>query len=179
MKVITVLHAQKVEDDMAKTPVEIHANPTLSVKGLVNIHGLVEQIRAKGPYIAIYSSRLARALDTASILALALDMDIETIKGLGQHSNRDASGDYCYPGHESETVVEWKNQAVKALLDLQERHGSNDTILIVSHRPSVGGIVAHTKSIEDKTGIMEIVLAKGFGPILEFEVSGDEITLIR
>lgn len=177
MKVIAVLHGQKAEEGTASLPVELRSNPTLSVNGLAGIHDLVEQIKTKGPYVAVYSSRLARALTTASIFGLALDMDIQTVKKLGQHSNRDASGDWFYPGFEGETVVDWKNQAVSALFDLQKRHGADDTILVVSHRPSVGGLVAHTKGIEDEKGIMDIVLGK-FGPVVEFEVRDDKITLV-
>lgn len=176
MKVVAILHGKKVEEGMTDKPSALRSNPNLTVDGLVGIHNLVEQVRAKAPYAAIYSSRLTRALDTASVLALALDMDIQTVKKLGQHCSRDAGGDCFYPGFEGETVVDWKNQAVSALLDLQKRHSPDDTILVVSHRPSIGGLVAHTKGIEDENGIMGIVLGK-FGPIVELEVNDGKITL--
>lgn len=178
MKVVAVLHGRKIEEGMTDKPAELRSNPNVSIDGLVSIHGLVEQVKAKGPYAAIYSSRLTRALDTASILALAMDMDIQTVKNLGQHCSRDANGDCFYPGHEGETVIEWRDQALKALRELENRHGANDTILVVSHRPSVGGLVAHAEGITDAKAIMEIVTGK-FGPIVDFEINDGVITLTQ
>jgi broad specificity phosphatase PhoE len=179
MKVVAILHGKKAEQGITDKPAAIRSNPNLSVEGIVGVHALVEQVKAMGPYVALYSSRLARALDTASIFALALNMDIRTVKELGQHSSRDANGDCFYPGFEGETVIEWRDQAIKALLILNQRHSADDTVLVVSHRPSVGGLIAHTRGITDEPAIMDIVMNTS-GPIVEFNVDDQgKITLIE
>lgn len=167
MRIVAVFHGQKVEG-IADKPAEIAVNPTLTVAGMEKIQALVPKIRELGPYYGLYSSRLARALDTASVLALALDENIQTAKGLGQHANLDGGIKTYYPGHEGESFKQWQEQALNALHEIWERIGHeigvtvryDRNVLMVSHRPSIGGLVAAAKGISDEKGIESVVMDK-------------------
>ena len=171
MKIVAVFHSDKVEG-VTDLPAELGANPPMNLKGMAKIHGLVDTIRTLGPYAGMYVSRLARALDTASMIAMALDTDFVTVKGLGQHGNKDGDTVIMYPGCESESFDTWQKNAVKTIGTIEVCHGgygddSDVTVLIVSHRPVIGGLVAFAKGITDSAGIKAIVVdpatsAKGY-----------------
>jgi broad specificity phosphatase PhoE len=142
------------------------------------ILGLSEAIRELTP-TACYSSRLARALDTASVLANELDLEIKTIKGLGQYANKDGQDVHYYPGHEKEGMVEWQDQAVEALCQIATHHGVDEVVLIVSHRPSITGMVGHAKGIHDKDGLNKLIADPEVvgKPFVVLEVRGREVVI--
>lgn len=158
MRIVAVVHGQKVEGLVGKPP-EIAVNPTLTMAGMEKVHELVEEIRPFAPFAACYSSRLARALDTASVLCLAFDLDLQTMKDLGQYANKDGETVVFYPGHEKENYRTWQEEAGKAVKEISKQHAAIDTVLMVSHGPIIGGIIAYTKDIrtEDKATLRKII----------------------
>lgn len=178
MKIVAVFHGAKVEG-MAGRPTKIGANPPMTVDGMQKILALVPTIAAEGPYTSAYCSRLSRAMDAASILALELDMDFETMKDLGQHGNKDGSDVIMYPGNEGENMSDWQRQggrAISKLFDLQAK-----TVLIVSHRPIIAGLVAAARGVYDIDGLNAIVndpalTKKGY---VVFECDDGKLTVVE
>lgn len=180
MKIVAVFHGEKVEG-VSSELAPIRSNPTMTVKGMESIQALVPAIAEHGPFAAIYTSLLARALDAASVLALALGIPgLSGLDVLGQHANKDGGDVIFYPGHEGEDVMTWQEQGLAAVGILRNRYGSQATLLVVSHRPIIGGIVAAAHGISDKAGIHGVVtnpnlIANGF---VVFEVEGNTIRVV-
>lgn len=172
MKIVAVFHADKNEEGLADEPREIAANPNLTLRGMEKTHQLVESIRPFGPFTACYSSRLARALDTASILCLAFGLDLQTLEGFGQHANKVGDEIVYYPGHEEENFLFWQKEAIAAFRHIIARHKAEETILVVSHRPSLAGVVAWIEGIEDEEAIKRIANNPAFAEkgFIVFEV---------
>lgn len=156
MKIVVVLHGEKAEGLFGHCSIEIAANPPVTPNGMEQILELVPAIKAEGPYDAMYVSRMSRALGSASVLALALDLDFETMALLGQHANKEGSEVFFYPGHEGEGYGTWQRDGVAAIDKILKRHGPNANILVVSHRPIVGGLIAHTRGVTTEKGIYQI-----------------------
>ena len=152
MKAIMVFHGNKVEG-LGLNPVEIKANPPMTLDGMAKILDLVPEVQGMNPG-RIYCSRMARALNTASVFSLELDLDIQTKSKLGQHGNRDGQEDIFYPGHEGEDLVKFQADGVEALREIYNEIPEKDaTVLVVSHRPTICGVVAHTADVHDNRGI--------------------------
>lgn len=162
LKIVAAFHDKKVEG-IIELPAAIAANPTLSITGMQNVQDkLLPKIQELGPFHAMFCSRMARALDTASVLAMAMDLDFDTIKGLGQAGNLDKNSEgvptvVAYPGHEDDNALTWQSDAIEALQEIDEMMDGVGTILIVSHRPVIGALVAYAQGITDITGIDAIV----------------------
>ena len=158
MKIVAVFHGKKVEGvDVTKRMAAIAANPPLSMDGMEKIRsGLLQKIQTIALFDAIYSSRMARALDTASVIAMALNMEIQTIGELGQKGNLDSGQVIAYPGFENDDELTWQSCGLRAIAQIwmKERVG---TILIVSHRPIIAGLIAAAKGINNKAGIKNIL----------------------
>ena len=180
MKIVAILHTEKVEGLLEK-PVEIAVNPTLTVNGMEKIRSIAHTLWDLGPFDACYSSRLARALDAASVLCLAFDLDLQTLKDLGQYANKDGDTIAYYPGHEKEGFEQWQKMAVRAIEEIHARHEETDTVLAVSHGPVIAGLIAHTKNIRDKAGIKQILdnLRSEAQQYVVFEVNGDGIKVAK
>ena len=168
MKIVAVFHGAKVEGLQGLNS-RLGANPPMTMTGMSNILDLVPILKTLGPFDFMYVSRLARALDAASIIALELDMDFETKRELGQFGNKDGSNVIMYPG-----LV-----AIDEIWDEIDEVSSEDTILIVSHRPIIGGLVAACQEIEDEDGIKAVVndpslTEKGY---VIFRYNGRKLTL--
>jgi broad specificity phosphatase PhoE len=171
MRFVMVFHGPKAEE--LSGPVEVRVNPPLTIAGMNKIFSLVPAVRQHAPFAGFYSSRLARALDTASILALELNQDFATSGLLGQYANKDGNDVIFYPGSEKEGFVEWQQSGLNAVAKLWHRHKDadpNGTILVVSHRPIIGGIIAAIQGVKDKDAINKIVndpsiAEKGFAVI--------------
>ena len=180
-RITMVFHCQKVEG-LLGYPLELGANPPMTMEGMEKIHRLLPALNENGPYDGgvIYCSRLARALDTASILGLHYNMDIQTMKELGQNGNLDGNNVIMYPGCEGESYSHWQSIGVAALRKIAQSKWTFS--LAVSHRPVIGGIVAFTKGITDKNGIAAVVgdktlTAKGY-VVFEVEELGGKITMV-
>lgn len=162
LRIIAVFHEKKAGNVIELNPA-IAANPTLSIDGMQNTQDkLLPKIKELGPFAGIFTSRMARALDTASVLALALDLDIMTVKGLGQAANldRNTQGEtvvVAYPGFEEDSYGEWLQGAIEALDDINDEMCGSGNILIVSHRPVIGAMVAYAEGITSPTDIEAIV----------------------
>lgn len=154
-RIVMVFHEKKVKMDDG-LPVRTWVNPTLSVEGMTKVLDLVPVIGALGPFNAMFCSRLARALDTASVLALELDVDFETMPRLGQYGNKEGEKVQFYPGYEDDGYVDWQDDGFNALLDIADQCKGGKA-LVISHRPVIGGIIAHVRGITDEAGIKAIV----------------------
>lgn len=156
MIVLAVFHGEKVSGLVeAGFPCEVVANAPVTAGGMDQIFGLVKQIREYCP-VALYCSRLARAAGSASVLAIELDLDFQSMKELGQHGSKDGTLVCYYPGYEHESYVTWQLQGIRALSELYGHHKA-DTIVIVSHKPVIGGLIAYTRGISDEEGVMAVV----------------------
>lgn len=177
--VVAVLHGRKAESIIG--PDELRANPPLTPEGALGIHGLVPGVEAFGPFSAIYSSRLSRALATASLFAMAFKLDIMTMELLGQPANKDGKDVIAYPGYEGQDLPDWQDGGVRALQNFEDGILAGEKILVVSHRPVVGGIIAHTKGIHDLAGLNGIVNDPMLAPrgFVVFSVDGKDIKLIQ
>ena len=181
MKIVAVFHGAKVEGLQGLNS-RLGANPPMTMTGMSNILDLVPILKTLGPFDFMYVSRLARALDAASIIALELDMDFETKRELGQFGNKDGSNVIMYPGHEADGYKNWQSDglvAIDEIWDEIDEVSSEDTILIVSHRPIIGGLVAACQEIEDEDGIKAVVndpslTEKGY---VIFRYNGRKLTL--
>lgn len=165
MRLIVVRHCAKVEGLIGK-PAAIAANPPPTMEGMEETHThLVEQLRQFAPYRACYSSLMARALGTASVLALGLG--IETIngrRGLGQHANKDGERVIYYPGCELETFDVWQENALFTLAELHLKHQADDTILLVTHLPVIAGLIAWTHGLAREDQIENIAKSISHNP---------------
>jgi broad specificity phosphatase PhoE len=142
VKIVAVFHGAKVEGLKGK-PAEIGANPPMTVDGMEKILQLIPAIRAEGPFDGAYCSRLARACDAASVLAIELNLNFQMVAELGQHGNKDGGNVIMYPGHEGEDMVTWQSDGLAAIKKLWENGGHDSTYLVVSHRPIIAGLVGH------------------------------------
>ena len=159
MRVVAVFHGDK-QDTQPIMRSEIRANPPMTALGMQHIFTkLLPKVRDLGPYHGpIYCSRMARALDTASVLALALDMDIESLKSAGQMGSKDAGGVVYYPGHEADkNVYDWRDQFELSLQRIGIYRDYIGPALMVSHRPMIGSLIAHLQGINDDEGIRSVV----------------------
>ncbi len=156
MLIVAVFHDEKVSVG-TDYPDEIRANPTMSVTGMGNILKRVSKIAAEGAFDAFYCSRVARALDTASVIALELDLDFKTMRELGQFANKDGDDVVFYPGHDEDNCVSWQQDGLNAFGQIAAMHEHDARVIVVSHRPILGGIVAHIRRIRDEVGIKAVV----------------------
>jgi len=67
--IVAVLYPSKEPYD-PNDPIELQVNVPLSEEGRRQAYALIEPIRALGPFDALCSSPLIRALETASIVGL-------------------------------------------------------------------------------------------------------------
>lgn len=147
-KICMVFHDAKVED-VTRYPKVLGANPPMTMDGMENLLHLLPVIRRFGPYHVLYCSRMARASDAASVFANFYDLDFHSMEELGQKANLDkASGEVIYyPGCEQQDYVYWQQSGVRAMRKISTAHLKQTNVLVTSHRPVIGGIVAHTKGI--------------------------------
>lgn len=188
MKIIAVFHSDKVEG-LDGLPPEIAANPPMTIEGMKKIHALVPVIKKEAPTIFhIYCSCLARALDAASIIALAYKCIFHVDESLGQYANKDGGTVIAYPGHEGEGYEEWQQSALSFLAYFDEDRKDKDVcpleeidIIVVSHRPIIGGLVAATLGItgadEIKTIVNDPKLTDGGYRVFEYD--GKNLTLVK
>lgn len=160
MKIIAVFHGAKVEC-LETVRQEIGANPPMTVPGMGQILELVPTIKAWGPFQAAYCSLVARAMCTMSVLAMALGIkQVACIQELGQFGNLDQGRVIPYPGHESDDELTWQWNGKLAwvrIWDACGKYGLAQNVLLVSHRPIIGALVALRDGITDKKGIAKIV----------------------
>jgi broad specificity phosphatase PhoE len=141
---------------------EVASNPTLTFEGMSRVHGIVPVLRMLGRFDALFSSRMARALDTASVLALAFNLEIRTISGLGQHANMEGGKVVRYPGYEDEGISTWQRQGISAIEQIFHLSRDAETVLAVSHRPVIAGIVCSLQGIRDPQKIKQIAEDQSF-----------------
>ena len=161
IRIIFIPHGEKAKGD-ATMDGQVRMNPPMTMPGMQAIYNQVlPLVHNLGPYASMWCSRLGRALCTASILAVELDMDFATMDELGQYANSDSVGDVYGRGHEGENELSWQHQALTALdkIYLQAQHG--DTVLVVSHRPILAGLVAAARGIYDLDSVHAILYDKG------------------
>lgn len=171
MKITAVLHFEKASGFIDSESAELAANPSLSYKGFQQALGAAQLIEALGPYDGMFSSRLARALDTASVLAMHLNMDFQTMAGLGQAGNKEGDKIVMYPGFENFSFLGWQKDALSVLEEL-ELNGYNN-ILIVSHRPIIGALIAYAQGITSEEEIAKKVNNTGKESVFQFDyISG-------
>lgn len=164
MKIVAVFHDDKVEGLAGEDP-RLGANPPMTMAGMRKGLALLPEICDIGEILdgfdACYSSRLARALDMASVLIGELNLDLETVNELGQWANKDGDQVIYYPGHEKENLCTWQRDALTALDIIWRRQrqivADGGLALVVSHRPIIGGWVGHTRGITDEAGLVKLV----------------------
>ncbi len=181
LKIVAVFHASKVVG-LGGSLDAVAANPPMTIDGMEEIHKILPAIEAYGPFASMYCSRLARAGDAASVIATAFDMDYQTIKKLGQHANMDGKILRYYPGFEKDNFLTWQADGIEALKSLAGKHGRRgETVIVVSHRPILGGVVAHCQGAKSPEEVYATVcdqatVGKGFRI---FEVTYDSIKLLE
>jgi broad specificity phosphatase PhoE len=168
MKVTAVLHFDKAAGFIDSSSAELAANPGLSYKGFKDALSICQRLELLGPFDGMFVSRLARALDTASVLAMYLNMDFQTMFGLGQAGNKEGDKIVMYPGFENSCFTGWQNNALSSLEELA-LHGYGH-VLIVSHRPIIWSLCAYAQGITTEEEISALVM-KGFSDesIYQFE----------
>jgi hypothetical protein len=160
MKIIAVFHQDKIVG-VTGCKKSIGANPPMAIAGMEKIDALIPTLRELGPYNGmLFTSRMARAADAASVLAMEFDLDFRSIKGLGQAGNLDNGVVIPYPGYENDGPIEWQRDGLEAFADIYLMTDENDTALAFSHRPIIGALVALCKGIVDANGINAIVQDK-------------------
>ncbi len=177
VRVIAIPHGDKV-NGLAGESAEIIVNPTLTISGMRKIQALVTAIVRFGPFWRGYVSRFARALDTISVIALALDLDFETIRELGQYASKDGAEVVYYPGHETDDMQTWQGNGMFSLVQIEQRAPEGSTVLVASHRPIIGGLLAHCRGLHDVESVTKTVI--GMDPsrsFYVFEVNKGIITL--
>lgn len=100
LKIIAVFHSDKIEG-LDGFPIEIAANPPMTIEGMKKIHELVERMASEGlleKIEGLFCSTMARALDTASVFSLKLKQPIISFDTLGQHANKDGAKVLFLPG---------------------------------------------------------------------------------
>jgi broad specificity phosphatase PhoE len=175
MKIVAVFHGEK-RMRLGNYPPEIAANAPLTVKGMRQMQRLVEKLRPLGPFVAAYSSRPTRAVDSASVVCMALDLDFKTMKELGQHASGQKGKVIAYPGYENEWYADWQSRAIEAVQEIARKHKEDDVVLVFTHRPIIAGLVCHTKGITDEGEIRKLALTPQFsrrGYVI-FEVNKEE-----
>ena len=179
MRMVFVFHAAKSEVP-TDAPTEIRANPPATIKGMREVQELVEKLRKFAPFAALYASRLARATDTASILALAFDLDFSSLKELGQHASRSGNESVYYPGCEDETYATWRDGALKAIEQIRERHYDKGTVLVVSHRPIIASLMMASLGISNPDVIRKLARSADFPtkPFVVIDFDGQNITIV-
>jgi len=155
MKVITMFHQDKASG-LGEFGDLVASNPSLTPKGSVQSVELAKLVQNFVPFASCYCSRLARTAGTLSAVCLALDMDFQSIKELGQHASKDGDAIYTYPGFEGQAFVQWQEDGVRALRRIRSWHDEGDTVLVCSHRPVLAGVACHTRGITDASKIREL-----------------------
>ena len=166
MRIVLVFHGLP-KANFVSPLAEISANPTLTFEGMSKVHSLVPELRALGSFDALFSSRMARATDTASILSVVFDLENHTLKGLSLYANKEGDEVVYYPGHEGENFGTWRKAGLAALETIFEACRPGETALAVSHRPVIAAIVCAAKGITDHKKIKALAddpgfVAKGF-----------------
>lgn len=164
MKVAIVLHQDKATG-LQGYPQELGANPPMTMDGLMKILSIIPALKALGPFLAMFVSRMCRACDAVSVLAMSFDMDFCSINGLGQAGNLDSDGTVIpYPGHESDGPAEWQRDGLDALEEIWDimDDDRDSTVLAVSHRPIVGALIAAATGVFDPEGINAVVQDKSW-----------------
>lgn len=179
MKIVAVLHTEKVEGLLEK-PAEIAVNPTLTVNGMEKAHEFTKTLRLLGPFAGCYCSRLARTSDIASVFCLALDLDFQTMKGLGQYASKEGDTIVYYPGHEKESFHEWQQGAVQAVEEIYKKHVQTDTVLLLAHGPTVAGLIGQARAIYSNDALKQIVrdLRSRDQKFVTFEMDNNGIRII-
>lgn len=178
MRVVVVLHKEK-EEGLGKYGAKVAANAPLSLKGFLEAHELIPGLEPYGPFAAIVCSRLARTSEMVSVYALHFDVEFSSRKELGQHASKDGDEVFFYPGCEDEYYAYWQKNAVQFFKEelgaLAKALGDEATILIVTHRPIVAGLLCYLKGSSDEAEMK--ALARGSEIFKKdfyvFEVSGD------
>lgn len=181
MRLITVVHGDKVEG-LNNEPLEIAANPSLTIEGMKKILSLLAELKPFKPFSECYSSYAARALDTASVLCLACNLDLWTMRELTAHSNKDKNRILYYPGysHENENFTTLQDQAVKAAHKIWIEHEDKANVLAVTHGPHIAGLIGRANGVNDEAGLGEILKdfrssTKGF---VVFEIQAGSIKTV-
>jgi len=179
VKIVAVFHKDKLLG-LGDKGAAIAANPPLTVVGKVEAHELALALKNQGPFSAIYASRLDRALGTASALSLILDVDIHTIKGLGQHGSKDGSIVYMYPGYEEEGYLDWQEKGVEAFRKIALQHGTDEVVIVVSHRPVLAGIALATRGVRDPEQIKALAIDPNFSKrgYVVFDIDIDDTLVV-
>lgn len=109
---------------------------------------LVKLLRPYGPFVVCYSSLFTEAIAS---LCLAFGLDPQILKGLGQTS---------------------QEETMAAFRQIISQHKNKETILVVSDRSSLAGVVAWVEDIQEEAAIKGIVHNKEFCKkrLLVFEV---------
>lgn len=185
IRVVAVFHGDKADGLSADLPLEVRVNPPMTPEGMSKIFALAEKIEKYGPFDGMYCSRLARALDTASILALKFGLDFQTVAKLGQHANKDADGVIYYPGHEGESFIHWQQDGINVLGGICLRYTfSGGNIIVVSHRPVIAGFVAASQG---STGDEDVLSGIANDPkltvngfvVFDFNTQNGKLTLVE
>ena len=132
-----------------------HADVPLNERGRAQAQALAEQLAAEEPLDVVYSSDLARARETAEIVArrlgveLVLERDLREID-VGSREGRTWS--------EIDDVPEWDGEpheahgvrVVSALLRIARAHDGR--VLVVTHGGSVRRVLEHAEAESDSIG---------------------------
>ncbi len=147
----TILLARHAETDWNRAGIwQGWADPPLNETGRAQARALAEQLRDM-PFDAVYASDLARARETAELVAAPHNLPVTTDPGLREIDIGSWSGltsgqiDERFPGHErpdGETRVEHGARVLAAVERIaREEHGRR--ILLVTHGGTIRALHGH------------------------------------
>lgn len=180
MKIIAIFHEKKA-GGYGNYPPKIACNPPLTDEGYLRTHSLPDKLRPYGPFAALICSRMCRTSQMVSVLALEFNLDFCSMQGLGQHASKVGEELFSFPGYENEGYPEWQKNGVAAFQEIAKRYGPDDTVVIVSHRPVIAGVVRYTQGISDPKLIQSLAADEDFSkhPFVIFNVTkSGEITFV-
>ncbi len=171
--IVAVLHPEKLPFD-PDDPIEMKVNVPLSPEGRKKAYDLIEPIRALGPFWSICSSPLMRAMQTASILGLGLDLEMRRLMvvpelaqmaSYEEHPRTREMVSLRWPGHEDDDHQTWQRDGLLAIQIINTyTHCDGARVLAIGHRGPFGGVVAHCRGIHDVEGIRRVVREEQFAP---------------
>ncbi len=167
MKLLLIRHGESVANTEGR--IQGQLDSPLSDRGRAQAHALARRLVREGWLVsAIHSSDLARAAETAEILAAGLDAPMVLDERLREYGVGVLTGvvwqevEFLYPeiwhglrhnplwtaipGEEGNEVLHARLAA--ALTDIRSRHREQETVALVSHGGSLGMILAHLLGLD-------------------------------
>ena len=176
MKILAVYHQQN--GDWSSEEVRLAANAGLSINGAKDTLTVIPKLKEHGSITAMYSSRMARAVDTASFISLELDLDYATLPELAPYSAFTGGNLVRYPGYPETRHSESQGKVLERLKNLYVDH-ANETIILVSHKTIIGMLLSAVEGVlGDDKKILEFAMDADnyMQQVIAFEYNGQKLT---